>query len=103
MDIDKPLAVEIEIEKEKAEALGRTGRKLESCVQKIREIEAGWRGSPDSLKRQKAYRLAVKRAYRYKYDLIVQREAVGLTAHQDVERLYALPELESIAFTKKPP
>ena len=93
MDIDKPLAVEIEIEKEKAEALGRTGRKLESCVQKVREIETGWRGSPDSLKRQKAYRLAVKRAHRYKYDLIVQREAVGLTAHQDVERLYALPKL----------
>lgn len=43
--IDKPLAVEIEIEREKAAALGRTGRKLHASVERLRALESAWTGA----------------------------------------------------------
>ncbi|MFQ5691631.1 MAG: hypothetical protein ACE5IM_01120 [Nitrospinota bacterium] len=91
--LDQPMAVEIEILQEKASALGRTGAKLRACVERIRRIEAEWTGRPEDLRRAEDYRQAVERASLYRYYLIVQREAVALTAHADVDRLYPIPSL----------
>ncbi|MFQ5914940.1 MAG: hypothetical protein ACE5JS_17365 [Nitrospinota bacterium] len=93
MDIEKPLAIEVEIEQEKASALGRTGAKLRACIERVRELEAIWTGEPQALRLWENYRRAVDRAQLYKYYLIVQREAVGLTAHEDVDRFYSIPPL----------
>ena len=89
--IDKPLAVEIEIEREKAAALGRTGRKLRTAVERLRELESAWTGAPETLLQFRDYCRAVKRAHRCRYHLIVQREAVGLKTHGDVDRLFPIP------------
>jgi len=89
--IDKPLAVEIETEREKAAALGRTGRKLRASVKRLRELESAWRGAPETLLQSGDYGRAVKRAHRCRYNLIVQREAGGLKTHDDVDRLFPIP------------
>lgn len=93
MDIDRPLAVEVEILQEKASALGRTGAKLRACVEEVVRFEAKWAGEPRDLRNLPDYSRAVERANLYKYYLIVQREAVGLTAHEDVDRLFPIPPL----------
>ncbi len=94
-DIDKPLAVEVEIEREKASALGRTGAMLRACVRRVRDLEAVWTGEPEAFHRREDYRRAIQRAQLYKYYLIVQREAVGLTAHGDLDRFYSIPSLKN--------
>ena len=93
MNIDQPLAVEVEIEQEKASSLGRTGRKLRACIEEVDRLEGTWGGRPEALRKWEAYRRAVERAQLYKYYLIVQREAVGLKAHGDVDRLFSIPSL----------
>ena len=81
------------IAQEKASALGRTGARLRACVNRVQALEGAWPGEREALRRTEAYRGAVKRAALYRYYLIIQREAVGLTAHADVDRLYPIPEL----------
>jgi hypothetical protein len=99
--------VESEIRREKAETLGRAGERLE---QTLREIEvfrqqllglAGKRLDPsfedrDRLAREIAQKLAeharlCEQARRLRYTLIIQREAVGLRRHEDVDRQYPMP------------
>jgi hypothetical protein len=103
-------AIEAEIRREKAEALGRAGERLEEALNAtesaraaIGEIEARLRHGTNppeeaaSLREaheQLAARLAVCRnrahlAYQY---LIIQREAVGVRYHLDVERCYQISE-----------
>ena len=59
--IGGPLAVELEMQKEKASALRRTGERLDGLLAQL-------------------------------WALIVQREAMGLTKHHDVYRLYPIPK-----------
>jgi len=103
-------AVEAEIRREKAEVLGRAGERLEDALNALEsarasfaEIEARLRHGSNppeeaaSLREaheQLAARLAVCRdqadlAYQY---LIIQREAVGVRSHLDVERSYRVSE-----------
>jgi hypothetical protein len=104
-------AVEAEIRREKAEALGRAGERLEDALNALEsarasfaEIEArlrhGRSNPPEEAaslresREQSAARLAICRdlahlAYRY---LIIQREAVGVRSHLDVERSYRVSE-----------
>jgi hypothetical protein len=97
--------VQAEIEKEKAEALGRAGGRLEGAIRALRlireEIEAleAGRASPadplepaEAAARRRAEYAAQRRQARlYHYYLIVQREALGLRKHGDVDRLYPVP------------
>lgn len=105
---DSLRAIEAEIRREKAEALGRAGERLDDALEAlegarvaIAEIESRLRGGTGSAEETaslwKAYeslaaRLAVLRgradlAYQY---LIIQREAVGVWCHLDVERCYKI-------------
>jgi hypothetical protein len=103
-------AIEAEIRREKAEALGRAGERLEDALNALEsarasfaEIEARLRhgsnppqeaASLREAREQLAARLAVCRdrahlAYQY---LIIQRDAVGVRSHLDVERSYRVSE-----------
>ena len=99
--------IESEIRKEKAEASGRAGERLEVT---LLELEAFRReilclvekrldpsfGEKDRLARDMIERLAeharlCEEANRLGHTLIIQREAVGLWRHEDVDRQYPMP------------
>ena len=103
-------AIETEIRREKAEALGRAGERLKDALNALEGarvaiggIEArlrdGTRSAEEAALFQKSReRLSARlpflrdqahRAYQY---LIIQREAVGLRSHLDVERCYHVAE-----------
>ena len=103
-------AVEAEIRREKAEVLGRAGERLEQALndlEGVNEMIARIEGCPrdsSSLPEETATlrqahanlkaRLAVLRdrarlAHEY---LLIQREAVGVRSHFDVERSYKVSE-----------
>jgi len=108
--VDALQAIEAEIRREKAEALGRAGERLEQALndlegvnEMIARIEGCLRDS-SSLPEETATlrqahanlkaRLAVLRdrarlAHEY---LLIQREAVGVRSHLDVERCYRVSE-----------
>lgn len=98
--------LEAEIKREKAEALGRAGERLEEALLRLAEL----RKAIEALDRmldvkhpashiQQTLRLFTQeynslreRALRYYHYLIIQREAVGFYDHRDVERLYRVPD-----------
>lgn len=97
--------VQAEIEREKAEALGRAGVSLDGAIRGLRLIrdevealEAGRATPADALppceaagRRRLEYATLRSTAQRYHHYLIVQREAMGFRKHGDVERLYPVP------------
>jgi hypothetical protein len=108
--VDALQAIEAEIRREKAEALGRAGERLEDALNalesaraSIAEIEARLRHGTNppeeaaSLREaheQLPARLAVCRdlAHLAYHHLIIQRETVGVRSHLDVERCYRVSE-----------
>jgi hypothetical protein len=103
-------AIEGEILREKADALRRVGERLEEALDVLDSVREAFdrieerlrdRTSPTeeaaSLRKARADlagRLAAvrHRAYGAHRDLIIQREAVGLRSHLDVERCYRISE-----------
>lgn len=84
--------IEAEIRQEKAETLRRAGERLEDALNALENARAAIGGI--EAREQLAARLAVCRdrahlAYQY---LIIQREAVGVRSHLDVERSYRVSE-----------
>ena len=84
--------IEAEIRQEKAETLRRAGERLEDALNALESARAAIGGM--EAREQLAARLAVCRdlahlAYQY---LIIQREAVGVRSHLDVERSYRVSE-----------
>ncbi|MFN3477330.1 MAG: hypothetical protein ACK4Z6_07250 [Candidatus Methylomirabilales bacterium] len=98
--------LEAEIKREKAEALGRAGERLEEALLRLAEL----RRAIEALNRivaikhpapniqqticlltQEYHRLR-ERALRYYQYLIIQREAVGFYDHREVERFYRVPD-----------
>ncbi len=77
---DSLALLEEEILAEKASALGRLGRTLESLLVELAQ--------PMSLDRYRELRreVLVQRWY-----LIVTREAIGFRDHRDLDRLYPIP------------
>ncbi len=94
----KPLAVEREIAEEKATSLGRVG---EEFSKRHRRAWAAWRarerggalGEAGRKRLEEALHRAMDEAERYRYFLIVQREAMGLRDHAEVNRKYPLPRV----------
>lgn len=86
-------ATERELNKERAAALGRIGRRLEGLLVRLGELRVQWDTAAP------ATRAAIARAYadchaearRYRWYLEVQREAVGLRYHRDLDREYPIP------------
>lgn len=108
--VDALQAIETEFRREKAEALGRAGERLEDALKTV-EGARGAIGGIDSRLRDETgsaeeaallqeareklaarlplLRYRADRAYQY---LIIQREAVGVRSHLDVERSYRVSE-----------
>lgn len=99
--------LQAEIQREKAEALGRAGERLEEVLRKLTELRSAIDALQGELKRatfdhdslRQAVRMLVReynvlrqKATVYRRYLIIQREAVGLSDHRDVDRLYRLPD-----------
>ena len=113
-DMKKPTfeQIESEIRKEKAETLGRAGERLEQALLEIegirREIlslaEKGRVPTDEDrehLRSKMAERLAeharlCEEAKWLRHTLIIQREAVGLWRHEDVDRQYPVPRPLSV-------
>ena len=108
--VDALQAIETEIRREKAEALGRAGERLEDALRALEGVRVVIGGIDSRLRdetgsaeeaallqearEQLAARLPLlcdraDRAYQY---LIIQREAVGVRSHLDVERCYQISE-----------
>lgn len=90
-DMQNASAWEAELNKERAGALGLTARKLEALLEQCRELGA----KIDSLERGalrdlllEDYRKARTESERQRWNLCVQREAMGLRRHEDVDRHY---------------
>lgn len=95
----KPLAVEKDIAEEMANTLGRIGRELGRCHEWAWRALEEWKrcpvDAPASKERLKeALHLALDEAEKYRYYLIVQREAMGMRNHAEVAKKYPLPIIE---------
>ena len=111
-------AVESEIHKEKAEALGRAGERLGRSLQKLdasrRELldllAAAQKSVSDGEERFSVeikqsldeYARLYEQARELRRSLIIQREAVGLWGYEDVGRQYPLPRLLTLATAIRP-
>lgn len=105
--------LQAEIQREKAEALGRAGERLELVLRRLAELRntiGDLRGKLNEasfeqgsilhsvrlfIQEHNALRIRAMTFHKY---LIIQREAVGLYDHRDVERLYRVPDpIEEVA------
>jgi hypothetical protein len=90
------LPVEREIAEEIANTLGRVGRRLKSRHREAWKALAALEGCPESARKkrlEKALSAAMDEAERARYHLIVQREAMGLRDHREVEKKFPLPKM----------
>jgi hypothetical protein len=86
--------IDEEIRREKAAALGRAGERLEEALQETEDLGRRLDGAVDPSVRRElidAYEAARQRAQAARYALVIQREAIGLRNHRDVERLFPEP------------
>ncbi len=73
--------IELEILREKASALHRVGDRLQRLITRL---QAGGLSTAD-------YECVRREAERYRWYLMVQREAIGLVRHDDVMAVYPIP------------
>lgn len=90
-DLQRASAWEAELNKERAGALGMTAGKLERLLEELQQlakkIDALERGDLRDLLIAD-YRRVREESERQRWNLCVQREAMGLRRHDDVERAY---------------
>jgi hypothetical protein len=81
--------IEHEIRHEIARTLGKAGEALErACAQAWEAYRAL---TPGDREAGRAYVLAHQEARGRRRNLLLQREAIGLMSHRDVDRCYPLP------------
>jgi len=81
--------IEKEIRQEKARSLGKAGEALErACEEAWKQYRAAVAGDREAAF---AYAAAYRRARDRRHTLVLQREAMGLYAHRDVDQQYPLP------------
>lgn len=83
-----------EIVKEKAVTLGRAGERLEVALAEVAAVARAWRAAGDAAERERltaAYDRAWRAADTARQTLLIQREAVGLRHHRDVEQQFPRP------------
>ena len=83
-----------EIAREKAATLGRAGERLEAALVEVAAIARAWRGADDAPTRvdlAAAYERAWHAAEAARQTLLIQREAVGLRHHRDMDVQFPRP------------
>ncbi len=107
MRIHRFEGVEEEIRREKAETLGRVGERLDRALREIETLRRELRDLascgtvgdprinervPEEIQEKFArYDRLCSQASHFRYALIIQREALGLRRHEDVDRQYPMP------------
>jgi hypothetical protein len=81
--------VEHEIRHEKARTLGKAGEALERACATAWELYRAQ--TPGDREAARAYVLAHQEARERRRNLLLQREAMGLYDHRDLDRCYPLP------------
>lgn len=91
--LEDPLAIELEIRAEKAQALGRTARAFERELDRLRALESRLFHLPigERTALEGEHRALLRSAARRLWFLIVHREAVGLRRHDDLYEVYRIP------------
>jgi hypothetical protein len=99
---DRLDGTEREVRQAQAEALGRTGERLQRILDRIAaldlrldELDRPGRGpaDPGAVDAETAARNRLRdEAARLRHHLIIQREALGLARHAPVEQCYPVPE-----------
>lgn len=92
-DLQSANAWEAELNKERAGALGLTARKLEQLIETCRQLAVKLDDTLDPELRAlllRDYREAREESERQRWNLCVQREAIGVRRHEDVDRLYPI-------------
>jgi hypothetical protein len=86
--------LEAEMRAERAAALGRIAGVLEGILAELRQRrqDLGRLPRAERPRAADAYDALRERARLYRWYLVVQREALGLFHHEDVDRHYPLPE-----------
>jgi hypothetical protein len=93
-----PTRAELDIMKEKAETLGRTGARLDESLRRLRTLEQ----HISSMKKQgnssseindliREFNETRTHAFQCLHYLIIQREAMGFRRHANVQRMYKIP------------
>ncbi len=90
---DTPLAIEVEMQSEKVSALRRVASRLESLLAELQETEREVRAlsGPTRARFVARHRELRAEAEKQRWYLLVQREAMGLRHHGDIDALYPLP------------
>jgi len=90
--------LEAELRAEEAAALGRIAAVLEGILAELKQRREAFDRLPHDLRPRaaEAYDTLREQARLYRWYLVVQREALGLLRHEDVDRHYPLPEPLSI-------
>jgi hypothetical protein len=88
-----PIAVEVELRSERAAALRRVGAKLEKLIGELQALDRSLDQLPESARGARLENREKLRseAELQRWYLIVQREAMGLTQHGDIDLQYPLP------------
>jgi hypothetical protein len=76
------LPIELELKREQASALGLSSRRLEDAIAKCADAKA--KGSIE-------YPALRKEALRLRWNLLVQREAIGILNNKDLDEKYPIP------------
>jgi hypothetical protein len=90
--------LEREIVQEKAAALGRAGERLESALASVRALGEALDVEPEPVRRAallREYETARRQAATARLMLLIQREAIGLRHHRDVDRQFPEPPRRS--------
>jgi uncharacterized protein YicC (UPF0701 family) len=90
---DTVMAIEVEMQAEKASALRRLGARIESLLAELAQLE---RELPTLRGPQREQCIARHRelraeAEKQRWYLVIQREAMGLRQHADLDDIYPLP------------
>jgi hypothetical protein len=90
---DAPLSIEVEIQGEKAQALGWTGRAFEQELERLRAFEKQLSALSlsERVRLEPEHQTLRKRASRRLWFLIIHREALGLRRHDDLYDVYQIP------------
>ena len=85
-----------ELHEERASALTRISRTLESLIGELHALRATIADAPQSDRDREIarYHELRKRALKYRWYLEVQREALGLRHHHRLDEFYPIPPLE---------
>lgn len=87
-------AMTSELNRERASGLGRTGRLIEDAIAECATIKAALEKCPPGPKRQgllEEYEANRQRAMEQRWYLEVQREAMGLRKHTDLDQFFPMP------------